>query len=75
MTSKYNLVQKFALVAAELSPDTAEADVATFKRLKGQRDEVHSADLGGRQLPLDDLRQLLRRYWAAYLYMNADSSA
>lgn len=46
MADKYRLTDKFLVIAASLSPDTADSDAAEFARVKKVRDEfLHGQDI------------------------------
>ena len=71
MGDKHNLIDRFTLVSSVLMPSQsaaeAEADLATFKRIKQQRDEIaHGAAFDERQLPVSELSDLLMKYLAAH---------
>lgn len=71
MSNKHNLLDRFTLVSAVLLPSQetgeAEADLATFKRIKVQRDEIaHGAAFEESFLPVDELSGLLMKYLAAH---------
>lgn len=71
MGDKHNLIDRFTLVSSVLLPSQsaaeAEADLATFKRIKQQRDEIaHGAAFDERQLPVSGLSDLLMKYLAAH---------
>ena len=58
-----SLVERFAIVALELSPDTADEDLPKFKRAKESRDGVsHGRIDDPGALPIADARDLTRRY-------------
>jgi hypothetical protein len=65
--TKIPLAARFALVANELSPETAASDIATFRRLKTARDDfAHGRRrLGDQDPPVDAIRELLPRYLTA----------
>ena len=72
MKDKYNIRDRFDLVASSLGGADAEADIATFKRIKKQRDDLAhamSGDLG--RLPTDETRRLLRKYLKLHLEKDA----
>ena len=63
MPERYRLLDKFAIVAACLFPDRAEADLEEFKELKEQRDNVmHGGETTDAELRAEAVRKLLRRY-------------
>jgi hypothetical protein len=68
MRDKYRLLDKFALVALSLSPDTADGDLQCMKQIVEIRNDlVHKHSVRDEQLPLESLQQLLRKYMAKYL--------
>jgi len=79
MSNKHNLVDRFTLVSAVLLPSQetgeAEADLAIFKRIKQQRDEIaHGAAFDESRLPVDELSGLLMKYLAAHAAKVADDA-
>lgn len=79
MSNKHNLVDRFTLVSAVLLPsqetDEAETDLATFKRIKQQRDQIaHGEAFDESRLPVDDLSCLLMKYLAAHAAKVADDA-
>ncbi len=71
MGDKHNLIDRFTLVSSVLLPAQttaeAEADLAAFKRIKQQRDEIaHGAAFDESQLPVQELSDLLMKYLAAH---------
>lgn len=71
MSDKHNLVDRFMLVSSVLLPeqdtDAAEADLATFKRIKQQRDEIaHGSAFDESRLPVVELSDLLMKYLTAH---------
>jgi hypothetical protein len=68
MQGKYGLVDKFALVASELLPESAEADLETFKRIKIVRDTLfHGSFHQDSGLPVEDSQELVKKYLLASL--------
>ena len=58
-----SLVQRFAIVALKLSPETADEDLATFRIAKKGRDAVtHGEHDDADQLPIAETKNLCRRY-------------
>lgn len=75
MGDKHNLIDRFTLVSSVLLPSQgrtdAEADLATFKRIKLQRDEIaHGATFDESRLPVSELSDLLMKYIAAHTASN-----
>lgn len=71
MGDRHNLVDRFMLVSSVLLPvqgaEEAAADLATFKKIKKQRDEIaHGAPFDERALPVIELNDLLMKYLAAH---------
>ena len=68
MAERYRLLDRFAIMAGCLFPETAAADMEDFARLKKQRDDVtHGAEVDDLDLGAEAVRQLLRRYLDADL--------
>jgi hypothetical protein len=71
MGDKHNLIDRFTLVSSVLLPSQgaaeAAADLATFKSIKKQRDEIaHGAAFEESRLPVVELSDLLMKYLAAH---------
>jgi hypothetical protein len=71
MGDKHNLVDRFMLVSSVLLPaqdaEAAEADLATFKRIKQLRDDIaHGAAFDEDRMPVIELSDLLMKYIAAH---------
>jgi hypothetical protein len=63
-----SLAQRFAILSLRLSPDTADEDMAQFRRAKKGRDAVtHGEHDDPDQLPIADAKDLCRRYIALVL--------
>jgi hypothetical protein len=68
MKDKYRLWDKFAVIACQLSPSDADADVETFKSAKDMRDDMsHGQDIDEAALPLNAVQNLLRKYLRLHL--------
>lgn len=68
MKDKYNIRDKFVAVASALDAVEADADFATFKRLKERRDDLAHAMKGElATLPSELARVLLRKYLRLHL--------
>gem|GEM_PF-879797 len=72
MQDKYSLADKFDVVAAALfrsAPDSeVQDDCETFRKLKRIRNKVyHGEDYPERDLPVDELAGLLRKYVLGYV--------
>ena len=68
MPERYRLLDKFAVIAGCLCPDSAAADIKEFAALKKQRDDVtHGTEIEDRDLRAEAVRDLLRRYLDADL--------
>jgi hypothetical protein len=63
MVDKYRLADKFAAIAAFLTPDSVEADLETFSGLKKERDAYfHGDQLESVEAHAEEAQSLLRRY-------------
>ena len=67
MSGKYNIRDKFVVVASALDDVDAASDIETFKRLKDVRDGVHSMSIVSEALPINKTRNLLRKYLRLHL--------
>ena len=72
MKDKYRLTEKFVAVAAVLFPGAADAtlqeDFRRFSSLKQLRDAIfHGEEFSERDLPVNELAALLRRYMLGHL--------
>jgi hypothetical protein len=70
MKDKYNISDKFVVVASMLNPIDADADIESFQDLKKQRDGVHNMRAAPQSLNTDSARTLLRKYVRLYLTAN-----
>jgi hypothetical protein len=80
MKDKYRLTDKFVVVAAVLFPAIPdielEGDYETFCRLKKLRDSIsHGDEFSEKNLPIEDVAALLRKYVIAHIEPPATSSA
>lgn len=67
MKDKYRLTDKFSVVVFELSPDSSEEDIKSFKLIKDMRDNLmHGHDISVSSLPTEEARKLLRKYLKLY---------
>jgi hypothetical protein len=72
MKDKYGLADRFALIASELSPDTADEDLKSFQKAKEARDELsHGQEVEDSKLPVEAARLLVKRYLIAHLNRSA----
>jgi hypothetical protein len=67
MTDKYNIRDKFVVIASELDMAEADADIESFKDVKKQRDAVHDMSVVPDALPTGCARNLLRKYLRLHL--------
>lgn len=68
MEGKYKPLDKFALIAAQLSPDNADQDLWIFEQAtKLRNDLVHGQDVDAAELPAEATRLLIGRYLLAHL--------
>jgi hypothetical protein len=69
MKDRVRLTDKFAIVAAALTPNTEDADTATFKRLKDIRDSLLHGTLsaGDAELPHTEPAALVKQLLVAHL--------
>ena len=72
MKDKYRLTDKFVAVAAVIFPAVPDAEVQEdckkFRRLKYLRDDIfHGEDFSEKDLPVDELATLLRKYVLAHI--------
>jgi len=60
---KYGLADKFALIAAVLSPASADEDLSRFEPAKKKRDALmHGQDFNEDTLPISVIHELVRKY-------------
>jgi hypothetical protein len=68
MKRKYRLTDKFALIAAVLSPANADEDLSQFKQAKKKRDDLmHGQDVNEGTLPIPMIHELVRKYVRLHL--------
>lgn len=67
MADKYNIRDKFVVIASELDGADATADIELFKNVKEQRDAVHDMSIAPDALPTSQARNLLRKYLRLHL--------
>lgn len=68
MKDKYNIRDKFGLVAGALGGSEIDADIETFETIKKKRDNlVHAMSSDLQQLPTIKVRRLLRKYLQLHL--------
>jgi hypothetical protein len=73
MKDKYNIRDKFVVVASELDVADANADIELFKDVKDQRDAVHDMSVAPDALPTYRATHLLRKYLRLHLTRKAKS--
>jgi hypothetical protein len=71
MTGKYNIRDKFVVIASELDVADADADIDAFQEVKKQRDAVHDMSVHADTLPTERVRGLLRKYLRLHLMRKA----
>jgi hypothetical protein len=63
MGDKYNLLDKFVVISAELNPSEADADIQSFQRGKTLRDEFSHGDaIEENTLPVSAIQGLVRKF-------------
>ena len=67
MNGKYNIRDKFVVIASELDVADADADIDAFQEVKKQRDAVHDMSVPPDTLPTERVRGLLRKYLRLHL--------
>jgi hypothetical protein len=68
MKDKYRLNDKFALIALQLSPETADKDHEEFLKIKKMRDKLlHGERIADSSLPVQIVQQLSRKYMRLHL--------
>ena len=67
MNGKYNIRDKFVVLASTLDPTEADQDIEAFRKLKAVRDQIHTMSVGKEDLPVDEVRNLLRKYLRLHL--------
>lgn len=67
MEGKYNIRDKFVVVASALDEANADEDIEAFEGLKNIRDTVHTMSLHTASLLVDQTRNLLRKYLRLHL--------
>ncbi len=68
MKDKYRIFDKFTVLACQLSPEDADADVVRFKAAKDMRDKMsHGQDVIEAALPVECVQTLLRKYLRLHL--------
>lgn len=67
MNGKYNIRDKFIVIASALAEVDADEDIKAFKQLKKIRDNVHTMSVNTASLPVDKTRNLLRKYLRLHL--------
>lgn len=73
MNDKYRLTDKFSALSNLYDRESADADIAEFKRIKSIRDKFfHSMEGEVKNLPLEQTRQLMSKYFLLYLETKQD---
>jgi hypothetical protein len=67
MKDKYNIRDKFVLVASELEAANADGDIGEFKELEDERDAIHEIKIAPDARPTADACLLLRKYLELHL--------
>jgi hypothetical protein len=68
MKDKYTLIEKFSVIASQLSGETSDVDVELFKRIKEVRDDLfHGYNVQETAFPNHDLRSLLTKYFRSHV--------
>jgi hypothetical protein len=67
MNDKYNMRDKFTVIASELDMADANRDIELFKGAKDKRDAIHQMSVAPEALPTDEARHLLRKYLRLHL--------
>jgi hypothetical protein len=68
MRDKYKVLDKFAVLAAELDPAAADDDIGTFQRGKALRDEfAHGEPVDEPTLPVEPVQRLIRKLLRLHL--------
>jgi len=70
MKDKYNLFDKFVVIASLLDENPAEKDILEFKRLKNVRDNFFHGEKAA-ALPVEQAQNLLRKYLTLHLEYTA----
>jgi Pentapeptide repeats (8 copies) len=67
MKDKYNIRDKFIVIASELDIADANSDIELFIRAKDKRDAIHKMSVPPEALPIHEARHLLRKYLELHL--------
>jgi hypothetical protein len=67
MAGKYNIRDKFVVVASALDEIGADQDIESFKQIKDVRDGLHDMRFLSSELPVDVTQNLLRKYLRLHL--------
>lgn len=67
MRDKYNIRDKFVVLASTLDEADADRDIELFKKLKSERDELHQMNMATHALPTEQTQSLLRKYLRLHL--------
>ena len=71
MTDKYKIRDKFVVIASELDAADSDADIDAFQKFKKERDAIHDMSAPPDTLPIDPVRNLLRKYLRLHLTSGA----
>jgi hypothetical protein len=67
MKDKYNIRDKFVVIASELDIADANSDIQLFICAKDKRDAIHKMSVAPEALPIHEARHLLRKYLQTHL--------
>jgi hypothetical protein len=67
MNDKYNIRDKFIVIASELDIADANRDIELFKGAKDKRDAIHKMSVAPEALPINEARHLLHKYLQLHL--------
>lgn len=74
MKDRYRLVDKFAAISFQLSPENADEDLITVSRAKKIRDKLlHGETIDEATLPVKPIRDVARKY--VCLHVSSDGRA
>jgi hypothetical protein len=71
LKGKYNIRDKFVIVASSVNDADAVEDIKSFKALKKQRDGIHAMRTAPQSLHTDAVQTLLRKYLRLHLKAKA----
>jgi hypothetical protein len=71
MKGKYRLIDKFAAVSFQLSPDTADDDLKVVQQAKESRDLIsHGESVDENTLPVNELQKIASKYLRLHINSN-----